>query len=613
MPFVAIAKADIEHLRMQLLHAALKFLCWVLPLITFLSFLRIPVTGLLPVMNGTALITVIVLGLYYFRVRFSTHFKAGTMAVIGIGIAIQSYISFGEPARLVMVLLIPILIVAVSVKKELSYLYAIASGMLPLALHLVIPNYSSLEMQLREVATVSAVATCGFVLMSHLISSKLISFLQISQLRERTLERTDAVSGALNEFALRERIDEIVNANDAPLLRIYQLYLPELDVSKSLYSRNLREQYATHLSAAFTVNFPTNSVFGRLNNGSYVVLAKRADWSAIEAALRQLRGTQYSIASQTLSFDPVVVTTDAPIDGATSDQLLDNLARVLDRAQRDRVEFARYLPIDQALLDTEYLFAGEVGQAMEMGDLQLYLQPKVSTQPGNPVVGAEALIRWMHPTQGLLAPGAFLQQIENSNARTGFALFVIRRSAEILNELRELMPQFELSFNLNAYDLQELRVLAELQRVVEEYEFPTGALQIEVSESETTVHIDSLKRAIQAVRDLGYSTSLDDFGTGMCSLAYFSVIPVDTVKVDRAFLGSIEESPTGQSVLRSIVELCKGVNCRAVVEGVETPQQVKIVSDMGFDLMQGYFFGKPLTVERFKAQLQKSQVDRTNS
>ncbi len=604
-----IADSDIERLRGQLVNSGLLFMSWVMPIVALLSLLRIPLYGVIPAMYGIGVIAVVVIALYRVRYRLSNFHKALAFVALGLLGALQSYLSFADPSRVAIIMVIPVLMVSCAVNRRLAYGFAVFAGVLPLALKLVHNDGEPITELVRGVATLSAFTIFTFVLIAYLISNQLITHLKQVTLRERSLERTDSVSGGRNEFAIREEIDQLFSASDAPIFRLYQLYMPELDISNSIYSRELREQFAVRLAAAFTINLPSNTIRGRLNTGSFIVVAKRVDWSETEAALRKLRTLEFTIEGKKLSFDPVVVTTDAPADGKNSERLLDNLGRVLERAKRDRLEFARFLPIDQALMDTEYLFVGEVGQAIEFGDLKLYLQAKVEASEGNRIVGAEALVRWNHPAQGLLSPASFLYQIEHSNVRTGFALFVIKRSAEILHEMQLIDPNFELSFNLSAYDLQELRVLAELQRVMEAYTFRPGALQIEISESETTVQIDNLKRSIQAIKELGYSCSLDDFGTGMCSLAYFSVIPVDTVKVDRAFLDAIETSETGKRVLESIVELCKGVGCSAVVEGVETQSQAKIVTELGFDKIQGYYFGKPVEVETFKSTLKSQMVE----
>jgi len=603
MNYVQMAQSDISRLRRQLVDSALLITSYLLPVLAFLSFLRVPKVGLQPVMYGLAGAALVVIATYLIRHKLSVRLKVGIIVALGLAIALESYASFEDPSRVVVILLIPVLVACVGLPQRFAFGMALLAAATPIALDLYNQPFDSIEAFVSRVAIVAILGLCAYLLMAHLIANRLIVFLTDARVREHRIERTDHVSGGLNELALRESIGELIRSPQAPVFRLYKLYTPELDAGNTLLSRDHRENLTIRLSANFTVHLPSNAVVGHLNTGSFVIIANRSDWSDVESSLRKLRHTKFTIGEQKLDFDPVVVTTDAPSDGTNAQQLLDNLARVLARARRDRLPFARFLPTDRALLDTEYLFVGELSQAMEQGDLKLFLQAKVDAHTPHRIVAAEALIRWHHPSQGLLSPAAFLQQIENSNARTNFALFVIKQSAQLLKELQAILPGFELSFNLGAYDLQELKVLAELQRVMDRYKFAKGTLQVEVSESETTVHVDTLSRAITEIKSLGYSCSLDDFGTGMSSLAYFSLIPVDTIKVDRALLAAIETSEVGRTVLQSIVDLCKGVGCVAVVEGVETQTQAEIVTEMGFDRIQGYFFGKPIEASQFKAML----------
>lgn len=603
MNYVKMAQSDIFRLRRQLVDSALLVTAYLLPLLTLLSFMRIPETGLLPVMFAIAGAAVVVISLYLFRNKLPTYFKVTIIVISGLGVAVESYATFQDPARVVAVMLIPVMMACIGLTPFAAFLIAALAGLLPVILASIFQEFESLNAFISRVGIISGLGLFTYFLMAHLISNKMLKFLLDARLREHRIERTDYVSGGLNEFALRESIDELISSVEAPVFRLYKLYLPELDIANPDVSRELRDTLSVRISASFSIHLPSNVVIGHLNSGSFVIVASRSDWSMVESGLRQLRHLKFEVGAQAIIYDPVVVTTDAPADGGNSQQLLDNLSRVLARARRDRLAFARFLPTDRPLLDTEYLFVGELFQAIEKGDLKLFLQAKVEAQKPHRIVGAEALIRWQHPSQGLLSPNAFLQQIENSNARTSFAVFVIKQSAKLLAELQAIMPQMELSFNLNAYDLQDLRVIADLQREMQRYAFEKGTFQVEVSESQTTVHIDTLSRAIQEIKNLGYSCSLDDFGTGMSSLAYFSLIPVDTIKVDRAFLAAIETSEVGRTVLQSIVDLCKGVGCVAVVEGVETQTQAEIVTEMGFDRIQGYFFGKPIEASQFKAML----------
>lgn len=602
------SQSDLSQLQRHLVDSAYKFLAWVLPFVSLLSFARIPFIGLKPVMVGVALAALIFVLMYRLRHRVSTNAKLWVLATLSIVVATQSFMSFSDPSRVYVILTVSAIVFACGAPVGLSVAYSIFAAFLPAMLIIFLPGADGVLKELTGLLPLLLISLTAYLILVYVINVQLFQHLVRSSENEQRALRTDVSTGGLNELAIREQIDQLLSNKGAPIIRIYLLHLREIAVGNNQYSHQQRDQVRTYLSAALTRSLPINVVHGRSGAGHFIVVAPRSDWAQTESALRSLKAEKIRIDGQAIVLDPIIVTTDAPSDGGRSDRLLDNLDRVLERAQRDKLEFARFLPIDKALLDTEYLFVGELRQAMEAGDLQLFLQPKINFQQNARIVGAEALIRWDHPGQGLLSPAAFLQQIENSNSRTAFAQFVIRQSSLLLEQIQQYMPEFELSFNLSAYDLQDLRVLAELQRVMERHQFAKNTLQIEISESQTTVHVDLLQRSINAIRELGFSISLDDFGTGMCSLSYFSELPVDAVKIDRAFLKHIETSESAQQVVHSLVGLCAGLKRTVLIEGIETAEQAKIVSGLGCHLMQGYLFGKPLGVADFVRQLER-QMD----
>lgn len=598
-------ESDLGQLRRRLINDSYRFLAWVLPVLAIANLSRLLIGSDQPVAYSTLFTALAVVLIYRFRNRFSLDFKLFAVLGLAILVATENFSLFTETTRVLVILTIPVILFSCGAKPRLAYGVAIGLALYPLCLMYIHEVTSSTVISQAPLVALSLIS---YLLLIYLVSDKLFGLLLVSAENEFTAMRTDQGTGGLNERAIREQIELFLSRVDAPVVRVYMLHLREIISGNNNLEPQHRDKIAVYLNAILTRALPANVVHGRLGDGHIVVVAPRSNWSETESALKNLKSHRVDIGDAKLSLDPVVVTTDGPVDGRSADQLLDNLRRVLERALRDRLELARFLPIDRALRDTAYLFVGDLSQAMELGDLKLYLQPKVTATDEQRIVGAEALIRWNHPSKGLLSPGQFLPQIENSNSRVGFAKYVIQQSAELLNRIRQHAPDFQLSFNLSPYDLNDLRIIAELQRVMELYEFDKGRLQVEISESETTINIDSIRRSIDAIRNLGYSISLDDFGTGMCSLNYFSALSVDSVKIDRAFLESIETSEIAQHVVQSIVELCRGLHREVVVEGVETNEQAALVGKLGCDLMQGYLYGKAVDQDEFLKRLATEKI-----
>ena len=600
MRYVGINRTDVEQLRRLLLNESYRFLAWLLPLILVANLVRLFISGPQKVAISTAGAAVGVVLIYRLRHRLSVGFKQSAILLMAVVVATESFYKFHEIGRVLVIMTVPVILFSCTAKPRAGYTVSAIATLYTLMLPLYFEVDRALIIQQLPLVGLSVVS---FLLLVFIVSDRLFGFLQQYADNERAALRTDQDTGGFNETAIREQIELLFSRADAPVIRAYLLHLPEIVSGNNKFEGRDREKVAVYLNATLLRSLPKNAVHGRLGDGNMVVVAPRSDWSETETALRQLKATSVRIGEGAFSLDPVIVTTDGPGDGRTAEQLLDNLRRVLERALRDRLELARFLPFDRALQDTSHLFVGDIKQAMEAGDLRLFLQAKVNSTNEPAIIGAEALIRWHHPIKGLLSPGQFLPQIENSNARVEFAKYVIQQSAQLLNQISQHTEQFQLSFNLSPYDLNDLRVIAELQRVMELYDFDKGSLQIEISESETTVNVDGIRRSIDAIQNLGYSISLDDFGTGMCSLNYFSALAVDAVKIDRAFLESIETSEISRHVVQTIVDLCHGLGREVVVEGVETEKQAQLVTELGCDVLQGYYFGKPEEVKQFLGRL----------
>lgn len=553
-----------------------------------------------------SVVAVVFLLIYWNRKNLPRGLKLLVIILCSLAAATISYATFAELSRVYMVILLAVVVVALGTRPIISYIFSVFASFYGM---LLTANSDKLLLD----SPVFLLSLAIFLLISYTISSQMIGHVSKANNTERLLIRTDTASGLINEFGLREHLNKVLADEPTVTRRLYQLQFGCLTSVQVDFSRDVRDELQHQIGLMFKLHFHSSVNFGRLNDGGFLFIAERFQWKDCESYFRSLSDESLEVNGYKIMLNPTLVTTDAPIDGNTTEQLLDNLSRVSLRAKSEKVHFARFTPVDVNTEVVTHYYVGELKAAIEKHQLKLFLQPKVvaGIKGTNRIKGAEALIRWQHPEKGLLFPGSFLDQVENSTARVRLALFVIDQSAELLFEAHKIDPDFQLSFNLNPSDLRELRVIAQLARVMKTYDFPPRSLQIEVTETETAMHVDNLTRSLIAVRGLGYSIAMDDFGTGMSSLSYFSKLPIDTVKIDRAFLESIEESETARYVLKSMINLCQGVDWRVVIEGVETEFQASTVSEMGSDLIQGYLFGRPVDSETFFATLAQ-QAEREN-
>lgn len=238
----------------------------------------------------------------------------------------------------------------------------------------------------------------------------------------------------------------------------------------------------------------------------------------------------------------------------------------------------------------------ELAHAIEAGELCLHYQPKVALNTGRPL-GIEALVRWHHPTRGLVPPDAFIPLAEDTGLIVPLGAWVLRESCRQLVQWHRANPatsDLQVSVNLSVRQIEDARFLDVVRDALAETGLPASSLQLEVTESmladDTERTIDTLTR----LRALGIQVAIDDFGTGYSSLSYLTRFPVDTVKIDQGFVRAINERTDNAAIIQAIVGLAQTFSLEVVAEGIETFEDQKRLSDLGCTVGQGYLFSHPL-------------------
>jgi len=236
---------------------------------------------------------------------------------------------------------------------------------------------------------------------------------------------------------------------------------------------------------------------------------------------------------------------------------------------------------------------------VRMEQFELYYQPKISLRNGA-IVGAEALIRWNHPTLGLVFPDDFIPIAENTGMIIPIGEWVMHEAARRIEQWRkEGIVPLKLAVNLSGRQFASPTLLYHIRTVLEKYDIKPQFLEFEVTESVSMISLVESLKVLQQLRDLGVGVSIDDFGTGYSSLAYLKQFPVDTLKIDKAFIMNMLEDHDDRTIVESIVSLGKAMDLKIVAEGVETADHVRLLKKMGVDYGQGYFFSKPIPFSKF--------------
>jgi len=254
----------------------------------------------------------------------------------------------------------------------------------------------------------------------------------------------------------------------------------------------------------------------------------------------------------------------------------------------------------------------EVGlqQALERDEFTLHYQP-IYCLKDNHLYGFEALIRWQHPTEGLLSPERFIPLAEETSLIVPIGDWVLWRVCRDLQRWQEQYPQHSFCVNVNLSNRQLMHpsLVEQVLAALEQTQVPPESLHLEITESVGMDKPEQVRDILLALKAHGLKLSMDDFGTGYSSLSYLTNLPIDSLKVDRSFVKLITETNQQHSVIDAILSLAKGLNLEVVAEGVEHAYQVIRLREFGCDYAQGYYFSRPLTreqvdqllVERYRA------------
>jgi len=252
-----------------------------------------------------------------------------------------------------------------------------------------------------------------------------------------------------------------------------------------------------------------------------------------------------------------------------------------------------------------------MSEALEAGEFVLYVQPKVNMVT-NRVVGAEALVRWIKADGSIVSPGEFIPIFEKNGFITRLDFEMLRQVLEMqssqLKKGKRIVP---ISVNFSRKHQDNPNYIRTLDEMLAKYEVPTKSLEIEITESVFMYDLAPLTDSITQLKKRGLSISIDDFGAGYSSLNVLSRVKADSVKLDRQFLLDVETEQGNftSEFLHLLINMIKQLGFKVLAEGVETEEQVRLLTDAGCSYAQGYFYAKPMPVPEFLAFLEENELD----
>ena len=287
-----------------------------------------------------------------------------------------------------------------------------------------------------------------------------------------------------------------------------------------------------------------------------------------------------------------------PWDGDNSTTLVRNAEHAMHRAKelgRDRIQhFTPAMRDEQA---RRMALESDLRRALDKEQFLLHYQPLFDTMTSE-MVGIEALIRWQHPARGLLGPDEFIDLAERSGAIVPIGAWALRQACGDLQRMRATTGRdLRVAVNLSPRQFQEPELIDTVCAIVRETGIDPRSLELEITESAAMQNAEATLAALQALKEMGVSLAVDDFGTGYSSLVYLTRFPIDTVKIDRQFVGNVTRDDNAAAVVGAVIALARSLGLKTVAEGVETAAQREFLALHRCSEMQGFLFAKPAPIE----------------
>jgi diguanylate cyclase (GGDEF)-like protein/PAS domain S-box-containing protein len=359
-------------------------------------------------------------------------------------------------------------------------------------------------------------------------------------------------------------------------------------------------ELASRLRSTLRAHASWADAAGRLGGDEFVLLMRAHSIDESRLAVERVKRVVAMPYNLNVGAGPVSVTasigaTVYPLDRSDADTLIRHADHAMYAAKQTGRNATLMFDLEHSRRAEERVMAiGRVQEALDRQELMLHYQPKVDLRRGV-VLGFEALLRWNHPDQGVVAPAHFLPLIEHTGLSARVGDWVLAQALTQLDQWQQAGMDLSVSVNVSARHLQEPDFAQRLAELLARHERPLGPrLELEVLETAALADIGFTSALLERCAVLGVRFALDDFGTGYSTLTYLKRLPVQVLKIDRSFVHNMLEDPQDRAIVEGVVSLSRTFDCVAVAEGVETPAQARVLLELGCDIGQGSGIAPPM-------------------
>lgn len=462
-----------------------------------------------------------------------------------------------------------------------------------------------------------AVALAGATIVVALLRLAL-GFREIRALAEsRRQAVTDELTGLPNRRYFYERLSRELStaeAVEAPLT----LLVADLDGFKELndtLGHHAGDLLLQQIGPRVLDALRDTDTLARLGGDEFAVFLPSCDGEAAVAAVKRIEAVldePFMVRGLNIHVEASIGVATFPDHADDVDTLLRRADVAMYQAKKERTGWEVYAP-ERDLHSRDRLgLLGELRVAIAKRELELHYQPKVDLSSGE-VPGVEALVRWHHPTRGLLGPGQFIPLAEHTALMRPLTLLVLDMALAQSRQWREAGLDLSVAVNLSAPDMLDTGLPGAVQELLTRWGVPPQRLNLEVTENVFMADPNRMIDVLTALKHIGVTLSLDDFGTGSSTLSYLKRLPLDELKIDKSFVMAMEHSRADEVIVRSTTELAQRLGLRVVAEGVETAAVLGLLERGGCQEAQGFFLQRPVPAAQIQPWIARRAENVTSS
>ncbi|WP_378945741.1 putative bifunctional diguanylate cyclase/phosphodiesterase [Mesorhizobium sp. ANAO-SY3R2] len=419
----------------------------------------------------------------------------------------------------------------------------------------------------------------------------------------RDIVNVDALTGIANRRRFQEHLEDVLGQHDTDPSSVH-LALLDIDAFKEIndsFGHDVGDRLLKVISERLCTLVTASIFVARLGGDEFgIVMTDMTDAQVLDLTSQMLSSLRQPVelGSFTRRCSASIGVASFPRQAVTLDELFKAADLALYHAKglgRDRVKFFIPRLRELALRKSELIHAVEVG--LDHGQFRLLYQPIVPTnQRQSPSL--EGLLRWDHPEQGHIAPGAFLTDMNDPGLQAAIGMFVLQRAFGDMKTIREMALQVgRIAINVTNADFRSDAFVNRFFDLCRETDLTPDHFCIEVTEGVFLGRdYQQLEGRIRRLHDAGVEIALDDFGTGFASLTHLRRMPIDRIKIDRSFVSNLTTSAQDLAIVRGVIDIAHGMGKVVTAEGVETPEQIELLCDLGCDYLQGWHFAKACNI-----------------